>query len=67
MALDPETLQNQTATAVQAGRDAAYSQIELVARNQAELGWKRVFKKILNLEIKHRDKPQARSACTASR
>lgn len=58
MALDPEALQNQTATAVQAGKDAAYSQIELIARNQAELGWKKVFKKILLLEIKHRDKPR---------
>lgn len=55
MALDPEALQNQTATAVQNGRDAAYSQIELVARNQAELGWKKVFRKILRLEIKHQD------------
>jgi hypothetical protein len=58
MALDPEALSNQTATAVQAGRDAAYSQIELIARNQAELGWKAVFKKILLLEIKHRNKPR---------
>ena len=58
MALDPEALTNQTATAVQATRDAAYSQIELVARNQAELGWRKIFKKILKLEIKHRDKPR---------
>lgn len=56
MALDPEALQNQTATGVQAARDAAYSQIELIARNQAELGWKKVFRKILKLEIKHQDK-----------
>lgn len=56
MALDPEALQNQTATSVQASRDAAYSQIELIARNQAELGWKKVFRKILKLEIKHQDK-----------
>jgi hypothetical protein len=58
MALDPEALQNQTATANQNARDAAYSQIELIARNQAELGWKKVFKKILQLEIKHRDIPR---------
>jgi len=56
MALDPEALQNQTATAVQSSKDAAYSQIELVARNQAELGWKKVFRKILRLEVKHQDK-----------
>jgi len=55
MALDPDTLQNQTATAVQTSRDAAYSQIELIARNMAELGWKNVFRAILKLEIKHRD------------
>lgn len=58
MALDPDSLQNQTATAVQAGRDASYSQIELIARNQAELGWSKVFRKILRLEIKHQDKPR---------
>lgn len=55
MALDPEALQNQTATAVQSSRDASYSQIELVARNMAELGWKNVFRAIMRLEIKHRD------------
>lgn len=58
MALDPETLQNQTATANQNQRDAAYSQIELIARNQAELGWKEVFAKILKLIVKHQDKPR---------
>lgn len=55
MALDPEALQNQTATANQNAKDAAYSQIELVARNQAELGWKKVFRKIMKLLIKHQD------------
>ncbi|AZO45893.1 hypothetical protein EJ076_34825 [Mesorhizobium sp. M7D.F.Ca.US.005.01.1.1] len=58
MALDPEALQNQSATANQNQHDAAYSQIELVARNQAELGWKKVFRKILQLEVKHQDKPR---------
>lgn len=58
MALDPETLQNQTATANQNSRDAAYSQIELIARNQAELGWKKVFAKILRLMVKHQDQPR---------
>lgn len=53
MALDPNTLQNQTATANQNQRDAAYSQIELIARNMAELGWKRVFRQILKLIVKH--------------
>lgn len=56
MALDPDVLQNQTATAVQNQRDAAYSQIELVARNMAELGWRRVFREILKLVVKHQDR-----------
>lgn len=56
MALDPDALQNQTATAVQKTQDAAYSKIELIARNQAELGWKRVFKKALKLIVKHQDR-----------
>lgn len=58
MALDPETLQNQTATANQNQRDAAYSQIELIARNQAELGWRNVFRKLLRLIVKHQDRPR---------
>ena len=58
MALDPEALQNQTATAANNQKDSAYSQIELIARNQAELGWKRVFKQILKLIVKHQDRPR---------
>jgi len=53
MALDPEALQNQTATASQAQRDAGYSQIELIARNMAEMGWSRHFAKRLNLARKY--------------
>lgn len=58
MALDPEALQNQTATANQNARDASYSQVELVARNMAELGWRRVFRQILKLIVKHQDRPR---------
>lgn len=58
MALDPEALQNQTATANQNAKDASYSQIELIARNQAELGWRDVFKKILRLSVRHQDRPR---------
>jgi hypothetical protein len=58
MALDPETLQNQTATANQNARDASYSQNELVARNMAELGWRRLFRQILKLIVKHQDRPR---------
>ena len=52
-ALDPEALQNQTATASQLQHDVNYSQIEFIARNQAELGWKKHFRKRLKLAIKH--------------
>jgi hypothetical protein len=58
MALDPEALQNQTATAANNQKDASYSQIELIARNQAELGWRRVFKQLLKLIVKHQDRPR---------
>lgn len=53
MALDPEALQNQTATASQNQRDAGYSQIELIARNMAELGWSPFFSKFRNLVKKY--------------
>ncbi len=53
MALDPEALQNQTATANQNQRDAGYSQIEMLARNMAEWGWRKVFRKLMRLMIKH--------------
>jgi hypothetical protein len=55
-ALDPETLQNQSATASQLQHDASYSQVELIARNMAELGWKKVFAKALRLTVKHHDR-----------
>jgi hypothetical protein len=58
MALDPEALQNQSATANQNEKDASYSQIELLARNMAELGWKKVFAKLLRLMVKHQADPQ---------
>jgi hypothetical protein len=58
MALDPEALQNQTATAANNQKDAAYSQVELIARNQAELGWRRVFRQLLRLIVKHQDRPR---------
>ena len=58
MALDPEALQNQTAEASRNQRDAAYSQHELVARNMAEFGWKKVFRKLLRLLIKHQTQPR---------
>lgn len=58
MALDPEALQNQTAEASRNNRDASYSQVELVARNMAEWGWGKVFRKLMRLMIKHQDHPR---------
>lgn len=57
MALDPETLQNQSATGSQLQHDAGYSQIELIARNMAELGWAKFFAKRLNLARKYITEP----------
>lgn len=59
MALDPEALQNQSATANQNNKDAAYSQVEQVARDMAELGWKPIFRALLKLEIKHQDRERS--------
>lgn len=56
MALDPEALQNQSATANQNAKDSAYSQVELVARNMAELGWRPAFRKMLRLVVKNQDR-----------
>jgi len=56
MALDGDTLQQQTATASNNDKDASYSQVELIARNMAEWGWKKVFRKLLRLMIKHQNR-----------
>ena len=56
MALDLEALQNQSATAVNAAQSAAYSKIELIARNFAEMGMKRFFRCILKLIVQNQDK-----------
>lgn len=54
MALDPEALQNQTATANANNKEAAYTQIELIARNMAKYGgWRTYFKKRLKLAVKY--------------
>jgi hypothetical protein len=54
MALDPDVLQNQTAAAVHDQHDASYSQVEQYARNMA-VGWRKVFRKLMRLMIKHQD------------
>jgi hypothetical protein len=58
MALDPETLQNQSATANQNAHDASMSQHELIARNMAEWGWTKVGRKLLRLMNKHQAGPR---------
>jgi hypothetical protein len=58
MSLDPQVLQNQTATASNNGRDQRRSQVELIARDQAELGWKPVFRKSLRIMVKNQDRPR---------
>jgi len=58
MALDPEALQNQSATANQNATDASRSQPELTARNMAEMGWSKVGRKLLRLMTAHEAGPQ---------
>ncbi len=54
--LNPDILQNTTATAVAAMQSAAAGKIELVARLFAETGVKDLFQKILQLLCKYQDK-----------
>lgn len=56
--LDPNILQNTTATAVAAMQNAASSKMELVARIFAEGGVSDLFKNILHLLCKYQDKPR---------
>lgn len=58
MSLDLEALQNQSATAVNAAQSAAYSKIELIARNFAEMGFKRFFRCVLKLLVENQDRPK---------
>jgi predicted GNAT family acetyltransferase len=54
--LDPNILQNTTATAVAAMQSAAAGKVEMVARIFAETGVKDLFEKILQLVCKYQDK-----------
>ena len=56
--LDPNILQNVTATAVAAFQNASAGKMELIARNFAETGVKSLFKGILQLLCKYQDKPR---------
>lgn len=57
MALDPDALQNQTATASNNQQSAAYAKQEYYARNIAEIGLKRLFRCLLRLICKNQDVP----------
>jgi hypothetical protein len=54
--LDPNVLQNTTATAVAMMQNAGAAKIELIARIFAETGVKDLFKNILHLVCKYQDK-----------
>lgn len=53
LGLDPDALQNTTATAAQITAQQAAGQVEVIARNLAETGMKRLFKLMMGLVIKH--------------
>ncbi|MCS5595570.1 MAG: hypothetical protein NZ730_13630 [Porticoccaceae bacterium] len=53
MGLDPNALQNTTATAAQLTAQQGAGQIEVIARNLAEGGMKRLFKLMLNLLVEN--------------
>lgn len=55
MGLTPDALQSTTKAAVQATVQAAAGQVEVMARNLAEGGMRRLFKLMLSLTIKHAD------------
>ena len=57
MSLDPETLQNQTATASNNAMTAAYGKQELYARNIAR-GLRMLFRKMLKLVTENQDQPR---------
>jgi hypothetical protein len=54
--LDPNILQNTTATAVAMVQNAAAGKVEMIARIFAETGIKDLFEKILHLVCKYQDK-----------
>jgi len=55
MGLDPDVMQNTSATAAKIASQGAQGQIEVIARNLAESGMKRLFKLMLKLFVKNSD------------
>jgi hypothetical protein len=58
MGLDPDALQNTTATAAQLTAQGGAAQIEVMARNLAEGGMRRLFKLMLQLYVENSPEPQ---------
>ena len=58
MGLDADALQSTTKAAVQATVQAAAGQVEVMARNLAEGGMRRLFSLLLRLTVKHADSEQ---------
>ncbi len=56
--LDPEVLKSATATSVAASMEGQAGQAEVIARNLAEGGMKRLFSMMLDLYIKNTDKEE---------
>ena len=56
--LDPDVLKSATATSVAASLEGQAGQAEVIARNLAEGGMKRLFKLMLNIMVKNVDKEQ---------
>lgn len=56
--LDANVLQSASATAVAATQEAASGQVEVIARNLAEGGMKRLFKLVLSLIVKNAEDEQ---------
>ena len=58
MGLDPDALQNTTATAAQLTAQGGAAQVEVMARNLAEGGMRRLFKLMLKLFVENSDEEQ---------
>ena len=56
--LDPDVLKSATATSVAASLEGQAGQAEVIARNLAEGGMKRLFKLMLNIMVKNIDKEE---------
>jgi hypothetical protein len=61
--LDPDAMQSTTKAAVNATISAAAGQVEVMARNLAEGGLKRMFKLMMRLQHKHADKEEMIRLC----